>query len=182
MSSFDNKEQCDSCGGYFHERSMTFEDSAMCVTCRDESTVWCDYCEEQVPADETHITEGIPPMEICNRCALAFTDRVAGLGANGNDRVSHPRAVKLEPFFPELEVYHSGGRNFHLTLKNEDTDWLINKAVKVGAHYQPLGLPTGTQDWCMFGCGSLFFYNTLADGIQTIMLLMDKGERHDESF
>ena len=37
MSSFDNKEQCDSCGGYFHERSMTFEDSAMCVTCRDES-------------------------------------------------------------------------------------------------------------------------------------------------
>jgi hypothetical protein len=37
VSSFDNKEQCDACGGFFHERSMTFEDNALCVTCCDES-------------------------------------------------------------------------------------------------------------------------------------------------
>ena len=53
MSSFDNKVQCDSCGGYFHERSMTFEDlvmgsSAMCVTCWDEG--------------ESNTTESARPM------------------------------------------------------------------------------------------------------------------------
>ena len=37
MSSFDNKEQCNSCGGYFHERSMTFDSNqAVCYSCRDE--------------------------------------------------------------------------------------------------------------------------------------------------
>jgi len=37
MSSFDNKQQCDSCGGYFHERSMTFDSNrAVCYSCRDE--------------------------------------------------------------------------------------------------------------------------------------------------
>ena len=37
MSSFDNKEQCNACGGYFHERSMTFDSNqAVCYSCRDE--------------------------------------------------------------------------------------------------------------------------------------------------
>ncbi len=37
MSSFDNKEQCNACGGYFHERSMTFDaNQAVCYSCRDE--------------------------------------------------------------------------------------------------------------------------------------------------
>ena len=37
MSSFDNKEQCNSCGGYFHERSMTFDaNQAVCYSCREE--------------------------------------------------------------------------------------------------------------------------------------------------
>ena len=37
MSSFDNKEQCGACGGYFHERSMTFDSNqAVCYSCRDE--------------------------------------------------------------------------------------------------------------------------------------------------
>jgi len=47
VTSFDNKEQCNACGGYFHERSMTFEDSAMCVTCREEreDEEWLDDAE-----------------------------------------------------------------------------------------------------------------------------------------
>jgi hypothetical protein len=37
MASFDNKEQCDSCGEYQHERSMTFEQNqALCFSCHDE--------------------------------------------------------------------------------------------------------------------------------------------------
>jgi hypothetical protein len=37
VSSFDNKEQCNACGGYFHERSMTFDaNQAVCYSCRDE--------------------------------------------------------------------------------------------------------------------------------------------------
>jgi len=37
VSSFDNKEQCNACGGYFHERSMTFDSNqAVCYSCRDE--------------------------------------------------------------------------------------------------------------------------------------------------
>jgi len=37
MSNFDNKEQCNACGGYFHERSMTFNSNqAVCYSCRDE--------------------------------------------------------------------------------------------------------------------------------------------------
>ena len=46
MSSFDNKEQCSACGGYFHERSMVFlENRALCVTCHDESEIWVDDAE-----------------------------------------------------------------------------------------------------------------------------------------
>lgn len=37
MPSFDNKEQCGSCGEYHHERSMTFEENqAVCFSCLDE--------------------------------------------------------------------------------------------------------------------------------------------------
>ena len=37
MSNFDNEEQCNACGGYFHERSMTFNSNqAVCYSCRDE--------------------------------------------------------------------------------------------------------------------------------------------------
>ena len=37
MPSFDNKEQCGSCGEYHHERSMTFNNNgAWCAWCYDE--------------------------------------------------------------------------------------------------------------------------------------------------
>ena len=37
MASFDNKEQCDSCGEYHHERSMTFDRfGSLCFSCSDE--------------------------------------------------------------------------------------------------------------------------------------------------
>lgn len=37
MPSFDNKEQCSSCGEYHHERSMAFEENqAVCFSCQDE--------------------------------------------------------------------------------------------------------------------------------------------------
>ena len=37
MASFDNKEQCDSCGEYHHERSMNFDRfGSLCFSCSDE--------------------------------------------------------------------------------------------------------------------------------------------------
>ena len=48
MSSFDNKEQCNACGGYFHERSMTFDaNQAVCYSCREEreDEEWLDDAE-----------------------------------------------------------------------------------------------------------------------------------------
>ena len=46
MASFDNKERCYACGGYFHERSMIFgENQALCMICHDESEIWVDDAE-----------------------------------------------------------------------------------------------------------------------------------------
>ena len=38
MPSFDNKEQCGSCGEYHHERSMTF----------DKNGAWCAWCYDEI--------------------------------------------------------------------------------------------------------------------------------------
>jgi len=38
MASFDNKEQCGSCGEYHHERSMVFDDNG----------AWCAWCYNEI--------------------------------------------------------------------------------------------------------------------------------------